>query len=167
MEHQSSSPAEPYLIRPASRADLAAIVAMRDALNALELSGSPHAPIQKLSLDEFAALWGESFADPSHAWRIVEWAGQPVGFGLIYLLPKTRPLGAFIHWAYLDPAQRRAGLGKKLFDHLAGWARARGAVRIELQFIDGNEGARQFWARMGFRSYASKCVCYLKPGESE
>src|SRR5262245_52776674 len=40
--------AGPFLIRAARAEDLPAIVAMRDALNALELVGSPHAPIQRL-----------------------------------------------------------------------------------------------------------------------
>jgi GNAT superfamily N-acetyltransferase len=154
-----------FLVRPARLGDLPNLVAMRDALNALELTASPHAPIQRLSLDEFTALWGATLDDPTHCWRIVESLDQPIGFGLVYLLPKSRPLGAFIHWMYLDAAHRRAGLGRLLFDHLAAWALAQGASRIELQFIEGNLGAQQFWARMGFRPYAQKCVCYLGPAQ--
>ncbi len=150
-----------FSIRPARSADLPAIVAMRDALNALELTASPHAPIQRLSVDEFAAMWGATFDDPTHCWRIAEAEAKPVGFGLLYLLPRTRPLGAFIHWLYLDPEHRCAGRGRALFDHLAEWARARDAVRIELQFIEGNEGARQFWRGWGFsRMLRSACAIF-------
>ena len=152
---------EPVVIRPARREELPAIVAMRDALNALELRGSPHAPIQRLTADEFAAAWGATFDDPGHHWVLVEAGALPVGFGLIYLLPKTNPPGAFIHWAYLDPAHRRLGLGQRLLDDLVGWARGQGARRIELQFIEGNEAARRFWTKAGFRPYAQKCVYYL------
>jgi GNAT superfamily N-acetyltransferase len=150
-------------IRPARREDLAAIVAMRDALNALELQGCPHASIQKLTLEQFTAMWGHTFDDPAYCWRIVEMGGKPIGFGLIYLQsPRTEPPGAFIHWAYLNEGQRRRGLGQALLDDLLGWARERGANRVELQFIDGNEIAQHFWAKMGFRSYAFKCVHYLQ-----
>lgn len=157
---------DPVVIRPARVADLPAIVAMRDALNDLERSNCQHAPIQRLSLDEFTAQWGQTLDDPGHCWRIVESAGRPIGFGLIYLLPRTRPIGAFLHWAYLDAAYRGEGLGRHLFDHLVEWARSKGSKRIELQFIEGNEGGRLFWDRMGFRPYARKCVCYLEPGDA-
>jgi GNAT superfamily N-acetyltransferase len=135
---------------------------MRDELNALELTGCPHASIQRLSVEEFTALWGGTLDDPSSCWRIVEVDRRPVGFGLIYLAaPRTRPPGAFLHWAYLDQRYRHQGLGRLLLDDLLNWARAQGANRVELQFIDGNEAAYRFWTKMGFRPYARKCVHYL------
>ncbi|MCI0457275.1 MAG: GNAT family N-acetyltransferase [Gemmataceae bacterium] len=149
-------------LRPATRADLPAIVVMRDALNVLELSGCPHASIQKLTLEEFSALWGPTLDDPAYCWRVVEAQGQPVGFGLIYLQAlRTTPPGAFLHWAYLEEGVRRQGVGKMLLDALLGWAREQRAARVELQFIDGNEGARRFWEKMGFMPYARKSVRYL------
>jgi GNAT superfamily N-acetyltransferase len=148
--------------RQATIDDLPAIVAMRDELNQLELAGCPYAPIRKLSVEQFTADWGKSFDDPNYFWCLVEAAGKPAGFALIYLMtPSSRPPGAFIHWAFLRPPQRRRGAGRMLFDHLAAWARERGANRIELQFIEGNEDARQFWARIGFRPFAQKCVDYF------
>lgn len=148
--------------RPATRGDLPVIVAMRDELNELELAGCPQAPIIRLSLDEFTALWGPSLDSPQHCWRVVEEDGRPIGFGLIYLMsPPTRPPGAYLHWAYLQPGHRQHGTGRRLFEELASWARQKGAKRIELQFIEGNELARQFWTKVGFRPFAAKCVHYL------
>ena len=148
-------------IRPARPEDLPTIVRLRDALNALERAGCPYAPIQRMTVEQFTARWGGTIADPTHCWRLVEARGTAVGFGLIYLLPHTDPPGAFIHWAYLEPDHRRGGVGRRLFDHLAEWAREQGAARIELQFIDGNDAAQAFWTRMGFRPYARKCVYAL------
>ena len=150
----------PLSIRPATIEDLPAIVAMRDKLNALELIGSPHAPIQKLSVDEFTVLWGESFQDPNHCWLLMDAGITPVGFGLIYLLPKSRPLGAYIHWTYLEAEHRRNGDGQALVRELIAWATSKGARRVELQFIEGNDIARQFWTKLGFQPYARKCVYY-------
>jgi GNAT superfamily N-acetyltransferase len=148
-----------FEIRPAGPADLPAIVTMRDDLNAHELAGCPHASIQKLSLEEFTALWGPTFGDPDYCWRIVEEERRPIGFGLLYLIkPPTRPPGGFLHWAYLDSTHRRRGLGRALLENLFAWARSRRLCRVELQFIEGNEQARLFWTRMGFRPYARKCV---------
>jgi len=149
-------------LRPATPADLPVIVTMRNELNDLELAGCRHAPIIRHNLDEFTALWGHTLDSPQHCWRLVEEAGQPIGFGLIYLMtPPTRPPGAYLHWAYLRAGHRQRGTGRCLFDELASWARLKGAVRIELQFIEGNELARQFWTKVGFRPFASKCVHYL------
>lgn len=135
---------------------------MRDDLNALELRGSPHAPIQRLSLAEFDAHWGATLCDPRYCWRIVELDEQPVGFGLIYLTaPLTKPALAFLHWAYLAESARRAGLGSALVENLLAWAKSQGADRVELQFIDGNVQAEAFWTQKGFRPYARKCVHQL------
>lgn len=153
----------PVSIRPARRSDLPSLVALRDRLNAHELAGSPHAPIVRLSVEEFAAVWGPTLDSAVHCWRVLEAAGQPVGFGLIYLqTPETRPPGAFLHWAYLEPVHRRQGLGQFLLDDLLAWARSQGANRVELQFIEGNESARSFWMKTGFRPYARRCVRYFE-----
>jgi len=154
-------------LRPATRADLPAIVAMRNELNALELAGCPHAPIIPLGLAQFTAVWERSMDSPSHCWRIVEHQGEPVGFALVYLLnPQTQPPGAYLHWAYLAARHRQHGTGKLLFNELLAWARAQGVQRIELQFIEGNEPARRFWSKVGFQAFAQKCVHYLEPSNS-
>lgn len=151
-------------LRAARANDLPALVALRDKLNALERAGCPHAPIVRLSVEEFTAVWGGTFDSPDHCWRVLQVGPRLIGFGLIYLVPLgPPPPGAFIHWAYLEPEYRRLGLGQALLDHLLDWARSRGADRVELQFIDGNEAAQHFWAKMGFQTYARKCVRSLAP----
>lgn len=96
----SSASADGVMLRPATTADLPALVAMRDDLNVLEREGCPHASIQRLSVEQFASLWGQKIDDADHCWRIVEIDGQPAGFGLIYLQKPLTPLpGAFLHWA--------------------------------------------------------------------
>jgi GNAT superfamily N-acetyltransferase len=159
MASASGRPAGAFTIRPATADDLPAIVAMRNDLNDLERAGCPHAAIQRLTLDEFAAAWGPTLTSPAHCWRVVESDGRPVGFGLLYLLyPHTAAPGAFVQWAYLAPACRRMGAGQALAEALFDWARSQGAKRVELQFIDGNALAENFWGKLGFRPFARKCV---------
>jgi GNAT superfamily N-acetyltransferase len=153
---------EEVIIRPVRTGDWPAIVAMRTALNVHELQGCPHAAIQKLTLEQFQAHWGPTLDDADYCWRIVEADGRPIGFGLLYLQkPKVEPLGAFVHWAYLEAAQRRQGRGALLMEHLLQWARDRKVRRVDLQYIDGNESAEHFWQKLGFRPYARKSVRYL------
>lgn len=66
-----------------------------------------------------------------------------------------------MHWAYLAKSHRRKGTGRQLLDELITWARAKGANRVELRYIDGNEAAQRFWAKMGFQPFARQSVRYL------
>jgi GNAT superfamily N-acetyltransferase len=163
------TPPDAVTIRPATMADLPVIVGMRNRLNQLEYSGCPHASIQPLSLAEFTELWGGTLDGPDHCWRVVEVHGQVVGFGLIYLLtPKIPRSAAYIQWTYLEPDHRRKRIGEDLVSELMRWAYQKKASRVELQFIDGNVAAEQFWtASRGFRPFARKCVYYFRaePGE--
>jgi GNAT superfamily N-acetyltransferase len=150
-------------IRPATVDDLPAVVAMRDRLNELERAGCPHAAIQPFTLEQFTTHWSPSMSNPNFCWRIVEASGRPVGFGLIYLItPQLPRSAAYIHWAFLEESQRRRGAGRLLLDELLAWAKSKGANRVELQFIDGNQAAERFWTKMGFRGFARKCVQYLE-----
>ena len=74
------------------------------------------------------------------------------------LLDETgnRSARAFLHWAYLAKSHRRKGAGRQLLDELLVWARANGANRVELRYIDGNETAQRFWAKMGFQPFAAE-----------
>ncbi|MBY0522463.1 MAG: GNAT family N-acetyltransferase [Gemmataceae bacterium] len=156
------TPGNAVTIRPATSADLPAIVAMRDELNELELRACPHAAITPLTLEQFTTLWSHTLDSPTHCWRVVEVDRKPIGFGLLYLsMPRVDPSSAYLHWAYLRPTVRRRGAGQTLFEHMVAWAQAQGVTRLELQFIEGNLPAQKFWTKMGFRPYASRCVRYL------
>lgn len=47
--------------------------------------------------------------------------------------------------------QRRRGLGRRLMDETAAWARAAGAVELVLTIWEGNADAEAFYARLGYR----------------
>ena len=50
---------------------------------------------------------------------------------------------------YVRPAYRRRGIAAKLFAQVEGWARERGAVRLELHTWDFNQGAIAMYRDMG------------------
>jgi len=77
--------------------------------------------------------------------------GRPVGLALHYYLYSTwnarRIL--FVEDLFIDAALRGSGLGRRMMAHLAGIARERGCVRMELDVKPANV-ARGFYERLGF-----------------
>ncbi|MCM5552647.1 N-acetyltransferase [Pleomorphomonas sp. NRK KF1] len=58
---------------------------------------------------------------------------------------------AYLGLLLLVPAARGGGLGQVILDEVKRLARTRGATRLLLGVLDGNERARVFWERQGFR----------------
>lgn len=58
---------------------------------------------------------------------------------------------AYLGLLLLVPTARGEGLGPAIFDEVKRLARAHGAARLLLGVLDGNERARVFWERQGFR----------------
>ena len=57
---------------------------------------------------------------------------------------------AYVHEIAVDPAQRRQGVGKLLFDHIEQWASSNAVDGIELNVYEFNEAALKFYAALGF-----------------
>jgi ribosomal protein S18 acetylase RimI-like enzyme len=53
----------------------------------------------------------------------------------------------------VDPAARRSGVGRALFDALKAWFRQRGALNIQLQVAYNNPASQAFWRQMGCTDY--------------
>lgn len=65
----------------------------------------------------------------------------------------ARPL-VNIHDAYVDPRFRGTGLGRALFAEIEAVARARGACKITLEVLSGNDRAKALYASLGYGDYA-------------
>lgn len=50
---------------------------------------------------------------------------------------------------YVCPSHRRRGIAAKLFAHVEGWAREKGAVRLDLHTWEFNRGAIELYREMG------------------
>lgn len=48
------------------------------------------------------------------------------------------------------------GIGTAMFEEMTVLSRARGALQMELEFVEGNERARRLYEKMGFRTVAEK-----------
>jgi ribosomal protein S18 acetylase RimI-like enzyme len=49
----------------------------------------------------------------------------------------------------VDPASRRSGVGRALFEALREWMRKRGAPHVQLQVAHNNPASQAFWREMG------------------
>ncbi|MBN1528950.1 MAG: GNAT family N-acetyltransferase [Thermoleophilaceae bacterium] len=58
---------------------------------------------------------------------------------------------ARLSWLFVDPTERGTGLASELLDAAVGAMRAAGHSEAELWVHDGNEGARDFYARQGWQ----------------
>jgi ribosomal protein S18 acetylase RimI-like enzyme len=112
----------------------------------------------------FAATFEESRARPAERWE--EWARDGAagetqvtvvavagdrGLGMVSArLRDDLPGAAWLEALWVDPGERRAGLGAALIEAVAGWSRERGATRLDLSVTEGNDPARQLYASAGF-----------------
>lgn len=82
--------------------------------------------------------------------------GVIAGFalGTLRLLPEYlgNKLIGFVSGIYIDPAHRRAGMGRTLYNELEKWFISKEVDSYELQVLTGNPGAIGFWEALGYRS---------------
>jgi GNAT superfamily N-acetyltransferase len=77
--------------------------------------------------------------------EVDEWVGLVGAFRLA-----ERPRVVELVSLWVEPAARRAGIGRRLVDELASWARATGSERVELWVTRGNEPAIELYTSAGF-----------------
>ena len=110
----------------------------------------------------FATTFEEASARPAEYWET--WTRKPadeqvtivavdgerwVGMASGWLTDQT-PGRAWLAQLWVDPDVRRAGLGLRLIEAVAGWARERGMVALELSVTTNNPAAAALYTRAGF-----------------
>src|SRR5262245_59840589 len=97
---------------------------------------------------------------------VAQAAGTVVGFVYVGLRSvadgcDTFPVGYIEEW-YVDPAHRRAGVGRALIDSAADWARAQGCQELASDAVLGNEISHAVHRALGFEEVES-AVLYRRP----
>ena len=132
-------------VRPATPADVPALVTMIRELAAYEL-----APEQARAgeADIARALFGP---DPAVFAHVAQVDGEPVGFAIWFLSFSTwlGRHGVYLEDLFVRPAFRGRGLGRALLAELAGIAVERGLGRLEWAVLDWNEPAIGFYRSLG------------------
>ncbi len=132
-------------IRPATPADVPALVTLIQALAAYEQLSHE---VTGTADDLAAALFGpRPYAEAALAW--VE--DQPVGMVLFFYNFSTflmKP-GLYLEDIFVQPDYRGQGIGKALLVYLGKLALARGCGRLDWSVLDWNTPAIEFYQRMG------------------
>lgn len=132
-------------IRPATEADVQTIFSL-----IVELAEYERAPEQVVGTPELLgeALFGEI---PAAEAVLAELGGRVAGFALFHGTFSTwecRP-GLWLEDLYVTPEQRRSGVGRALFRHVARVAVERRCPRLEWAALDWNTSALSFYERLG------------------
>lgn len=136
-------------VRSAAPRDLKALVAMCDALNAH--SGLPTGRLDPKTYR--AALFGKRaflFADLAEALDEDEERPQIAGYALSHdsFTTDHGERGMYVVDLYVEPAWRRAGVGRRLLASVAARARARGGTHLWWCSMPANFQARRFYTVM-------------------
>lgn len=136
------------VIRPARRADVAAVVALLadDPLGAAR--ESPEDP------EPYLAAFDRLSADPGQELVVAERDGAVIGTLQLTLVPglsRRGALRAVIEGVRVSTAERGNGLGGRLVEWAMDEARARGAALVQLTSDATRTDAHRFYERLGFK----------------
>lgn len=148
----------PISIRRATAGDLDALVALLAELFSIEADFRPDAARQRRGLALLLAAPAESLV------LVAEREGAVVGMVTVQLVVSTAEggLSALVEDMVVAAGARRGGIGRLLLEGAEGWARGRGASRLQLLADRENAAALRFYERMGWR--ATRLVCLRRGG---
>jgi GNAT superfamily N-acetyltransferase len=148
------------LVRPATPADVEAMVRLLGVLFAIEADFTPAPERQRAGLTRL-------LDDPSRRGALVAVtsAGEVIGMVTIQLVVSTAEGGdsGLLEDLVVDGAHRGAGVGRRLLEAAVEWARVRGATRVQLLADRENAPALGFYARLGWARTRLVCLRRLGP----
>jgi GNAT superfamily N-acetyltransferase len=108
--------------------------------------------------EDYAAYLNATCAAHNGCILIAECDGEAAGFVCVVAAlrgeaPDDPAPFAWVQDLYVKPEYRRQGVAGMLMADAERFARAEGAHQIRLGVLNGNDGARAFYARYGFREY--------------
>lgn len=136
------------IVRPATRADREdlrgpALRAWRDAYVGL---------LPQRDIDDAPAMLERAFDRRITDMRVAVLDGVIAGFYSLGAPDKPEAVNYLWH-LYVDPQCQRRGVGRALNDAALAELKSRGASRVWLDVVAGNEKAIAFYAAMGWREY--------------
>jgi ribosomal protein S18 acetylase RimI-like enzyme len=126
--------------------------------------------------EAFATRFDEANASSRERWA--EMASETATQVTVVALDRERALGMVSAWTlesgnawlarlWVDPEARGTGLGARLIEAVAEWARERGAAAIELSVIADNRAAAALYAQAGFTETGRRRPLPADPSRTE
>jgi GNAT superfamily N-acetyltransferase len=137
------------IFRPATTADLPAILAMLIDDELGKLREDPGTPLNPAYLAAFEAIT----RDPNQLLAVADRDGQVVGCFQLSFLPGLSHRGAWrgqIEGFRIAASERGSGLGKAMMEWAIAQCRARGCRMVQLTTDKRRHDAHRFYARLGF-----------------
>ena len=158
-------------IRQASPADGAHLYQLWEGVRAYNASIDPRIVPAPVSQADFVASFEQSRGRAWSAAFVAESGGALVGFitGGIEANPTDRlpERHGTVGYLYVADDYRRQGVGRRLFDALAGWVIAReGVSHFEMTALAADSAASEFWRSIGFSPFIERLWAPLNPGQS-
>jgi GNAT superfamily N-acetyltransferase len=138
--------------RPATPADLAALVPLVDAAateKAAQKGGLVWSRRERRSGPIVDAL-AHAVDAPDYELAVGVWDGTVVGYALARAdrLADGGLLGV-VDDLYVDPGAREVGIGEALMDHLLDWCRAQGCFGVDSIALPGDRATKNFFESFG------------------
>jgi GNAT superfamily N-acetyltransferase len=86
--------------------------------------------------------------DHDYVWVLADEQDHPIGFAIAHLLDES----VHLHELDVHPDYARQGLGRRLIEAIADWARTRGATALTLTTFSDVPWNGPYYARLGFRT---------------
>jgi GNAT superfamily N-acetyltransferase len=153
-----SDPA-PVCVRRARSADAAEVARHWIALSESHAAQEPLFALRPGAAGEVAHLVEAQLRDPDVWIGLAERGAQLLG-SCIVRVDLAPPIHAEtqrgeITDLYVEPLQRRAGVGRALVQAADRWLRGRGVSRVEVRVVVQNAAGRAFWQAAGFAPFVN------------
>ncbi|BCO07859.1 N-acetyltransferase [Desulfolithobacter dissulfuricans] len=145
---------QPFIIRPARAADLPALTALLELLFSIEEDFSFDEALQRQGL-------GLLLDSQEAVILVAELQDRVIGMCTGQLLISTAIGGpkVVVEDVVVLPGHHRCGVGSRLLEELAAWARRRGASRLQLLADRNNQPALGFYSHQGWHKTRLICLC--------
>lgn len=159
--------AAPVLIRHAVVADYEELCPLFAALDAQHRIARPDQVRAADSAPRTREQVDSLIAGPHTALLVAEHAGRLVGFATLALhqrmgLPIVVPARvAAVDGLFVEPAHRRAGIGRALLARARAWAQAKDARTIEISTHAFNQDALRFYEATGYATATRRLMAQI------
>lgn len=161
------------VIRPAKKSDLPTLGKLGALLLRTHYNYDSARFMAPVANSEAGYAWflGTQLAEPDVVILVAERDDHVLGYVYAGLEPESwkelRGEAGFIHDVVVDERARRTGIATALIEAAYTWLRERGAPRVMLWTAEQNDGAQQFFDRMGFRRTMIEMTRELDPISTE